>query len=481
MTTKENLTALQSFQAASIFQRVGAFCIDLSVVVFLDFIVEIFIQIPFSFFDIYGNSIFGIPLIWITCVCFFLYDAGMTASPFGGTLGKLFFGLYVQSDAGSKAGLFRALIRTGVKFIFPFGILLAPFNSKGRALHDLIARTMVRRTSETWVNRSKNYISLSGRNKTARWWWFFPFMRLIRRQIPDFEAFSRPTSVIDLKPIPLQANWDLPPGRKSHFFAHGVGGELNQVAEDIVNRVVPSLKTGEAVGSVAEMDLVLNESIPIRIVSRFQDECILATDLILRREGEDLYVRMNCQPRSLLTYLRFFVLSLAFLVPLVLCMRIYLGLGEVKKAWLRDFALENGVFYIHGGVNGDNGGDLATLGLMMSANLDPSSFRWYRGPNENVLRLLGASTTTVFLLDAKLGWEHLGPPLAAFTGILGFFVWRQSKLLLVNPCRVLGWITEDDYNSLCFARNAAIERTVSAVLLEHYGVDRSRITDINST
>jgi hypothetical protein len=87
--------------------------------------------------------------------------------------------------------------------------------------------------------------------------------------------------------------------------------------------------------------------------------------------------------------------------------------------------------------------------------------------------------TTLFLLDAKLGWEHLAAPMGTFSMLIGFFVWRQAKRLLVNPCRVLGWLTEDDYNSLCAAKNVAVERVVSTVL-ERHGIDRSRITDIAS-
>ena len=65
----------------------------------------------------------------------------------GGTLGKKLLGLRVVTADGSSPGFFRALVRAlGWVLSTPlanFGFILALFNSKTRALHDLLAGTYV--------------------------------------------------------------------------------------------------------------------------------------------------------------------------------------------------------------------------------------------------------------------------------------------------------------------------------------------------
>jgi len=75
-------------------------------------------------------------------------DLGVLAGLTGKTVGKWTTGLRLEQTDGSLPGIGRALLRHFVGypvsfFLFGLGFLLASVNPTGRALHDLIAGTVV--------------------------------------------------------------------------------------------------------------------------------------------------------------------------------------------------------------------------------------------------------------------------------------------------------------------------------------------------
>ncbi len=75
-------------------------------------------------------------------------NLGVLAGTTGRTLGKWATGLRVQRPDGAQPGVGRALLRHFVGYPLSFltlglGFLLAALSTRGRALHDLIADTIV--------------------------------------------------------------------------------------------------------------------------------------------------------------------------------------------------------------------------------------------------------------------------------------------------------------------------------------------------
>lgn len=93
-----------------------------------------------------GNSAEAIGVMIAIAAAFL--DLGLLAGLTGKTVGKWATGLRVQRPTGEPPGLGRALLRHFVGYplsllTLGLGFLLATLTRRGRALHDLIAGTIV--------------------------------------------------------------------------------------------------------------------------------------------------------------------------------------------------------------------------------------------------------------------------------------------------------------------------------------------------
>jgi uncharacterized RDD family membrane protein YckC len=97
--------------------------------------------------------------LWGWLLTLIVYIVNCIALPmiFGKTLGKWIFGLTIVKTDGNVLSLGNVLLRNVVGYLltlFTFGIgfFLAGVSSKGRALHDLIAKSVVIRGSKQYLN-----------------------------------------------------------------------------------------------------------------------------------------------------------------------------------------------------------------------------------------------------------------------------------------------------------------------------------------
>jgi uncharacterized RDD family membrane protein YckC len=82
-----------------------------------------------------------------------LYEALMTSSPRGATFGKMALGLRIIRFDGNRLSFGRATARHFAKFMvtpmvpLAIGYIMAAFTNRKRALHDILADTLVIRSS----------------------------------------------------------------------------------------------------------------------------------------------------------------------------------------------------------------------------------------------------------------------------------------------------------------------------------------------
>ncbi|MCA9306031.1 MAG: hypothetical protein KDA16_05835 [Phycisphaerales bacterium] len=403
-----------------------------------------------------------------------------------------------------------------------------------------------------------------------------------------------PTVDRDLRVLPrlgVNANWKLPPARQPHLLVHDIGPEIDRVFDSLVGRIHQSGRPGVAAGQPVEMRDIPGQRRCARFVSRFQPGHVCATDVILSREGDDLYVVFGAKPRTRLAYLHFALRGLAMLTGVCLLLWLYLGASGARTSWIKDYAdkhasiaygpgqsefmarrLEHGSYVIdwqkftslvmddpetvsrlydflgriqqsspwHQFGLSDLSAAMRTgrhmlqphLMDVLAAQYGDGWYAWWidgRAPITQDLGLgsigLGAMETDSYpvtfveliyaqalraafrfdepQLDARLSqaldastWRrepvsllwltrhdprtalfNIGLPVTIASGIVGFGVIRAPRSWLRYPCRLLRWITPDDFDTRAVAHTAWIEREFSKALAE-YGIGRSMVTEL---
>ncbi len=85
--------------------------------------------------------------IAVQLAVYWLYEAGLTASPLCGTLGKRAVGLRVVTEQGERISFARSTGRYLAKFVSALlllvGFLMVAFTERKRGLHDMMAGTLV--------------------------------------------------------------------------------------------------------------------------------------------------------------------------------------------------------------------------------------------------------------------------------------------------------------------------------------------------
>lgn len=94
---------------------------------------------------------------WLLTMIVFVVNSIALPLLFGRSVGKWLFGMTIVSDVGGPLSLGRVIVRNVLGYLLipatlGVGFFIAGISSKGRALHDLIAKTVVVRGSKQYIN-----------------------------------------------------------------------------------------------------------------------------------------------------------------------------------------------------------------------------------------------------------------------------------------------------------------------------------------
>lgn len=127
--------------------RCGALLVDYVVLVGI----VTFATLLARFFDDAGNASFVLTVGYLTAAATAVLNFGLIVGISGRTLGKWVAGLRIERRDGEPLSFVRALLRHLLGYpltlvTLGLGFLVAAFHPQGRALHDLLAGTVVVRS-----------------------------------------------------------------------------------------------------------------------------------------------------------------------------------------------------------------------------------------------------------------------------------------------------------------------------------------------
>jgi len=455
------------------------------------------------------------------------------------------------------------------------------------------------------------------------------------RLVPDIplpNAGKASCELDDLPELVIDANWKLPAAKLPHWLVHDAGPELDQIASDLVATVATEMEDSTGSTRAGEMRNEAGRHRALRFLHRIQRGHVGSTDVVMRSEGKDLYVRVMTKPKTLLTYLRWLWLTALFSLAFSFLLTIYFTITDAKTNWAYEYAQKNASARFPDGNKEDfvrrsvlegcwhidwiavrnklrnspstmdeatsvlierawelieslkqmklpsslqditqtqkafqnNFALLTVLGIASCAEHAPELWSmiyldeqenndefalWFtlepfpmpdalpsavvafeedvsylntKGvPDPRMARMTVAgiaragplmwsehlsqvdlftqasfsrpsveriirscarwqrpwSYMGLFMADPRGGLMNVLAPCGIIGSIVGFFVWRSPKSWLRYPCKALGWLTPDDFNSEAIARNGRIVRVLSLTLQQH-GFGRESLTEL---
>lgn len=434
----------------------------------------------------------------------------------------------------------------------------------------------------------------------------------------ETESLEGTVNIDDLSKVVVDGNWKLPSSRLPHWLVHDAGPEIDNIANSLVGLVRDEMGEVTKQYLAGEMKNEPGVDRPLRFVHKFQPGHVSTTDLVMRAEGRDLYIRVQTKPRTLLTYLRYLWLFGIFLALSATILMAYFTITDAKRSWAQDFAqrisserypsgdsqdfvarciqegyyrtewhkvrrqlrdrpdlvvkiqegliseitdtanraeeLSNSESTEHAKIakiskysgssfflnvlipmgegipdflaqktleraNNDQYGvwvttdenRVGTVGLKNVSELLPFAVISAPGlidakpllftetlkevelaktvadtfDNDELTQIINAQTTWyrpysylgLCLGDPRGALLNVLAPCGIIGSIVGFFVWRSPRSWLRHPCKLLGWIKPDDFESQATARNGRVVRLLS-LTLQDLGFDRTKITEL---
>jgi hypothetical protein len=242
-----------------------------------------------------------------------------------------------------------------------------------------------------------------------------------------------------LRPIDFNPNWQLKGLGTPHFLLMGIGHSIDDVVERLAVHISAAQIPGMTVGSVKGMAEVSRNARTLRVMQVDRGVHYAVADILARRQGDDLYISIQPQARTMLKHLRILVFGTLFLLGWMALYGVFFSLTDVRESYIRDYV----------------------------AN-------WHSGDQttQRVLReqYLGIPLPELVKRDPKLALTNLGGPPAIFGAIVGGALALVGKSLTTLPARLLGWPTPQEFEALVTGHVAWIEGTLSAVLLHEFGI-----------
>lgn len=163
-------------------------------------------------------------------------------------------------------------------------------------------------------------------------------MNLLNFIVPPLPQKTNTENPDELQKFVISSNWRTPAVKLPHLLIHNRGRQLDEIAVGFIRAVNEQNKDDQVVTLAGELSNQSGISRPLRVVHQIQPGHIVATDVFLLREGNDLYVRFVLRTRTLLAWLRRVWLGLIFFAAVSALMIVYMKVTDARKSWAKDYA-----------------------------------------------------------------------------------------------------------------------------------------------
>ncbi len=246
--------------------------------------------------------------------------------------------------------------------------------------------------------------------------------------------------VTSLPKISFASNWPLKQTSSAQFLLPGMGAYIDNVVDSVVQQIRAAQVPGMRIGSIEELVEISGHTRSIRIKQTDREVHHAVADILMRRQGDDLYIKIQPQARSMTKWLKRIVLTTLFLVGVGLLYTGFFHLFEVRESFVQDYVAKKW------------------------AGAPKETVDWQRSSHMQL------SLLAMIRKDPKLALLNLGGPPALMAGAIGGVLALLPKSWLTVVCRLVGWPSVDEFESLIAGHVAWVEGVIGSVLTYRFGV-----------
>ena len=268
-----------------------------------------------------------------------------------------------------------------------------------------------------------------------------------------------PIPATALERIRFLPNWPIEALVPKQFLVLGAGYQLDMIATwfaaDTAAQRVPSVK----VGLVWEVTQTSGEFVAIRVRNTDREVHHAATDITLRRQGQDLFVRIESNARSMLTNMKRLIMGGGVFTGWALTCALYLTVTDTYDAVVQEYVRKYNPEEINA----------AAEAMKLGYRIDETGKLYPPGAGQ------GIGFWDMARSDPMLFVGQVAVPAGVIAGIFGTALFLIPKSLYYIPCKFMGWPTPEQFDSFATAHAGWVENMLSYILFQRFGIGQDRI------
>lgn len=198
----------------------------------------------------------------------------------------------------------------------------------------------------------------------------------------------------DLRVLKLSSNYHVKNLELPHFLVANQGATVERMAEVLVDRIESEKQSDLKVGWTDDQTNLSGQNRPLRFIQQFSKGHVNATDVILGKKGNDLYVRFRSVSRTRISLLRLSFRLSFFAVLFAVLAYTYVSIGGALNSWYLEYAQKHAD---EEGLNGKTGLFHSILNGQ-AYSLDMEKARAYSDSTGNYLSADGANKLDYYLI-----------------------------------------------------------------------------------
>jgi hypothetical protein len=256
----------------------------------------------------------------------------------------------------------------------------------------------------------------------------------------------------------FHGNWKCKDVKEPQFLVLGMGETLGLIAEAVASRLDEVKSPDVHMETPLEVKRQPDKIEALRIVKVDRLVHRTATDVTLRRENDDVYVRLKVASRTWLKYLRYVLYGSLFISAWCATYGVFYSCTNTYESVVQAYLKQ----YSESSPPGNRKAHIE--GIIY----DEASHKWVKGREPLTIG-------NVFHDDPRLVFTQLAGPPTFIAVIIGVALRFLPPGFMRVVCRMVGWPTVEEFETMIAAHTVWVEGQLSTVLRRDFGVTVEQI------